>query len=42
METLCPRCKSKVEEKDNFCPKCGESLNKETENVQEEKSLLEE
>lgn len=41
METICPRCKSKVEEKDNFCGKCGESLCEETENVQEE-TLLEE
>ena len=42
MEILCPRCKTKVEEKDNFCPKCGENLVEETTAVQEEKTLLEE
>lgn len=42
METLCTRCKAKVEEKDNYCPKCGEKLVEETETVKEEKTLLEE
>ena len=41
METLCPRCKTKVEEKDNFCPKCGENLVEEKE-VKSESTLLEE
>ena len=41
METLCTRCKAKVEEKDNYCPKCGEKLVEEKE-VKSESTLLEE
>ena len=41
MDKICPRCKSNVNESDNFCGKCGESLveNEETSN---ESTLLEE